>query len=79
MIKWIVIFIALFFTDIIWALYIRWSSKGKAFKAGIASIFIYVVGAFTIGEFIKDAWILIPAGLGCFCGTYFTIKYFDVD
>jgi multidrug transporter EmrE-like cation transporter len=77
MIKWIIIFLALFFTDIIWALYIRWSAQGRALRAGIASIFIYVVGAFTFGEFIKDAWILIPAGLGCFVGTYTTIKYLD--
>lgn len=79
MIKYIVIFFALVLTDIVWALYIRWAAKGKALKAGIASIFIYVIGAFTIGEFIKDTWILIPAGLGCFFGTYTTIKYFDVQ
>jgi len=79
MLKWIVIFIALFFTDIVWALYIRWSSQGKAARAGIASIFIYVIGAFTIGEFIKDVWVLIPASIGCFAGTYVTIKYIDVQ
>lgn len=79
MIKWIAIFLALFFTDIVWALYIRWSSRGKATRAGIASIFIYVVSAFTIGEFIKDIWILIPASAGGFCGTYVTIKYLDVQ
>jgi len=79
MIKYIVIFFALILTDIVWALYIRWSANGKALKAGLASILIYVVGAFTFGEFIKDVWILIPASLGCFVGTYVTIKYLDVD
>jgi hypothetical protein len=77
MIKYIVIFLALVFTDIIWALYIRWSASGKAFRAGISSIFIYVIGAFTFGEFIKDVWIVVPAGLGCFVGTYVTIKWLD--
>lgn len=77
MIKYIIIFIALFITDIIWALYIRWSAQGKALKAGLASILIYVIGAFTIGEFIKDVWVLIPASIGCFAGTYATIKWLD--
>jgi len=79
MIKYIVIFFALVITDVVWALYIRWAAKGKALKAGLSSILIYVIGAFTFGEFIKDAWILIPAGLGCFVGTYVTIKYLDIE
>jgi len=77
MIKYIVIFFALVLTDIVWALYIRWAANGKALKAGLSSILIYVIGAFTFGEFIKDAWILIPAGLGCFVGTYVTIRWLD--
>jgi len=77
MIKYTIIFIALLITDIVWALYIRWSASGKAFKAALLSILIYVIGAFTFAEFIKDSWVLIPASLGCFVGTYVTIKYLD--
>lgn len=77
MIKYAIIFLALLITDIIWALYIRWSAQGRAHRAGIASIFIYIIGAFTFAEFIKDAWVLVPAGLGCYCGTYATIKWLD--
>ncbi len=77
MIKYIFIFIALFFTDIIWALYIRWSASGKAVKAAILSVLIYIIGAFTFAEFIKDTWVLIPASIGCFAGTYVTIKWLD--
>lgn len=77
MIKYIIIFLALFLTDIIWALYIRWSAKGLAFRAATLSILIYVFGAFTFAEFIKDAWVLIPASMGCFAGTYATIKWLD--
>jgi hypothetical protein len=76
-IKYIIIFIALLITDVIWAFYIRWSASGKAFRAAVMSILIYVIGAFTFAEFIKDQWVLIPAGLGCFIGTYVTIKYLD--
>lgn len=79
MIKYILIFFALVLTDIVWALYIRWAAQGRALRAAISSILIYVIGAFTFGEFIKDTWILIPAGLGCFVGTYITIKYLDVQ
>lgn len=79
MIKYLIIFFALFFADIVWALYIRWSARGLAFRSGVASIFIYIVSAFTFGEFIKDAWVLIPTSLGAFAGTYVTIKYIDID
>lgn len=75
--KYVLIFFALLVTDIIWTLYINWAAEGKPIKAGVASIFIYVVGAFTIGEFVKDPWVLIPAGLGCFVGTYITIKWLN--
>lgn len=78
MIKYIIIFFALFVTDIVWALYIRYSASGKAFKAAVLSILIYAIGAFTFAEFIKDTWVLIPASAGCFVGTYLTIKYLDV-
>lgn len=74
-IKHVAIFFALFFTDIVWALYIRWSAKGLAFRAAVSSIFIYTIGAFTFAEFIKDLWVVIPASLGCFFGTYVTIKF----
>jgi len=78
-IKYLIIFIALLITDVIWALYIRWSASGKAFRAAVLSILIYVIGAFTFAEFIKDTWVLIPAAAGCFVGTYITIKYLDVQ
>lgn len=81
MIKYFVIFLAIFVADIIWTLYIKWAADGKAAKAGFASIFIYIVSAFTFGEFVKDAWVLIPASLGAFFGTYCTIKaskYFNI-
>ena len=75
MIKYILIFIALFLTDVVWTLYIRWSAKGLALKASFASVLIYIVGAITFAEFIKDPWVMIPASLGCFVGTYLTIKW----
>jgi len=76
--KYIVIFLMLFVTDAIWALYIRWTADGKAFKAASSSVFIYAVGAITFAEFIKDPYVLIPAGLGCFLGTLATMKWFEI-
>jgi hypothetical protein len=71
--KYVLIFFVLLLTDAIWTLYIRWAAEGKAFRAAVASVLIYIIGAFTIGEFIKDHWVAIPASLGCFLGTYITI------
>ena len=71
--KYFLIFAIMFNADVLWAVYIKWAAEGKAGLASIASVLIYIIGAFTFGEFIKDPYILIPAGLGCFLGTYITI------
>lgn len=74
-IKYIIIFFALFFTDIVWTLYIRWAAAGLALKAAIMSVFIYIIGAYTFLELVKDPYIMFPAAFGCLIGTYFTIRW----
>ena len=74
-IKFVAIFVALMVSDVFWTLYIRWAAKGFAFRAALASIAIWLTGAFVFLEFVKNFYVIIPAALGSFCGTYLAVKY----
>jgi len=72
---YIAIFVALFCVDVIWTLYIRAVSKGKAFKASVLSAVVYGLSAFSFFEVVKDINLLLPAVLGSFSGTFATMKW----
>ncbi len=69
------IFLATSLSDILWVFYIRRTSEGKAFSAGLFSALIVVIGAFVIVSYVDNKFYLIPAALGAFIGTIITIKF----
>ena len=82
MIDYIYTFFALFFTDIFYTLYLKSVHEEKKIQASSWAVVIYVIAAFAIIEYNNNHWMLIPAGLGAFCGTYVGMlirkKYFGV-
>ena len=73
--KYLLVFLLLFISDVLWTLYIRWSSRGLAVRAALTSVFIWAASAWTFLEFIDDRFVIIPASVGAFLGTYLTIKF----
>lgn len=71
---YILAFIAAMATDILWTLYILNVQKQKAFLSGLLSSLIYGSAAFIVINYVLDMYILIPAILGAFCGTYIIVK-----
>jgi len=71
----VLIFLATAFSDILWVLYIRRTSEGKAIAAAIFSSLIVLLGGFVILTYIGNKWYLVPAALGAFVGTVITIKF----
>jgi hypothetical protein len=69
-IKCILIFLAVTGTDFFWAIYIKALSNEKFLKASIFSAMIMAAGGFTAIEYINNHWMLIPAVIGAFTGTY---------
>ena len=61
--------------DVIWTLYIRRTSQGKAFSAASLSFLIFLSGGFVVREYVKNIFYLGFAALGAFIGTWITIKY----
>ena len=74
MTKALLVFLALFVLDFIWGLYIKAVSQSRAVTAAAWSVPIYVIGGLATVQYVQDPWLLLPAGLGSFFGTYCGVK-----
>ena len=72
---YIIVFLAMFVMDMVWTLYIRALAQGKIITAASLSALVYTISALSFVEIVKDTYLLIPAALGAFLGTYFTMKW----
>ena len=75
MITWISVFVAMFFTDVLFAIYVRRTSQGKAFQAALFGALIFLFAGFVVVSYVSNLWLLIPASLGSFLGTYIIVKF----
>jgi hypothetical protein len=73
--KFIAVFIAMFFADVCWTYYFIKIEERKSIPAGLWAIGIYICGAFTVTSYVEDKSLIIPAIIGSFFGTYVTVEY----
>jgi hypothetical protein len=76
-IKFILVIAFMTLTDIAWAFYVIKVDNRQAVKAGVWSMMIMLFGALTTTNYIDDKTLIIAAMIGCFIGTYITVKYHD--
>ena len=69
------VFLATVLGDILWAIYIRRTSAGKALSAATASLCIALLGGIAITQYVENAAYLIPTALGAFVGTLLTVSW----
>jgi hypothetical protein len=72
--KALLVFLGAGLADVVWALYIRRAGEGRAASAGFLSMIIILFGAYITIEYVDNHWYLLPAVIGAFIGTYFTVK-----
>lgn len=71
---YLIVFLAMFALDFVWAYYTRAVTSGHAAKAAAwATGIILLSGTAQIG-YTQNAWLLIPAMLGAFGGTYAALR-----
>ena len=70
MIEWLVAFFGMFSVDILHAVYIKSVQNDKPLVASGYAAVIYVLASWVTISYVGDIWILIPATLGAFAGTY---------
>lgn len=80
-IKIILVFFSYVVIDFLWSIYIKTVADHKMFKASVYSALIMLCGGFSVIEYVNNHWLLIPAAIGCFVGTYISkfIKPKDKD
>jgi hypothetical protein len=72
--SYIIVFIVMTLTDFVWAQYTAAIAKDKAFPAGLWSIGIILFGSYVTKSYVDDYWMIIPASIGAFAGTFLSVK-----
>jgi hypothetical protein len=68
-------FFAMFFTDVFNAYYIQAIQQARALKASTWAAILYVLHASALIGAAYNPYLLIPAVIGAFAGTYVGVKY----
>jgi hypothetical protein len=71
---WALAFVAMIGVDIAWAKYVLAASDRRAFHAATWSASIVCGGALVTLLYVSSPWNLVPAALGAFAGTYWTVR-----
>ncbi len=73
-INFIITFIAVTVVDIFYTYYIKSVNENRAGIAGFWGSVVWLFGSLAVINYTANHWLLIPACLGAFCGTYVGIK-----
>ena len=61
--------------DFFAVLFVKKVGAGKATQAALCAMGIEVVAFLTVLAWVASPWYLLPAALGVFAGTFFTVKF----
>jgi hypothetical protein len=67
-------FCAYFIVDIVWVYYTLGIAKNNKLQASLSAAIIPVLVGIATIQFVDNPWMLIPAALGGFAGTWFSMK-----
>ena len=70
MLEYVVTFFAVFFTDIFYTYYLRAVQEEQTMKASLWASIVFIIACVAVINYTTNYWLLIPAGVGAFCGTY---------
>jgi len=74
MTEWIVVFFALFFTDVFYTYYLKAVQEDEVMKASLWGTIVFFVAAIAVVNYTTNHWLMIPACLGAFFGTFVGMK-----
>lgn len=72
---YVLTFSAVFLLDIVYTFYLRCVKDSRTLMASSWSVACYIGGSVAVINYTADHWMLIPACLGAFCGTYAGMKF----
>ena len=74
MIDYITTFFALFFTDVFYTYYLRSVQQDEVLKSSLWAVVVFFIASIAVINYTADHWLLIPACLGAFFGTFVGMK-----
>ena len=74
MIDFVVTFFAVFFTDIFYTYYLKSIQEERVMQASLWATVVFLVACVAVINYTTNYWLLVPAGLGAFCGTWVGMK-----
>jgi hypothetical protein len=72
--KYLLVFVAGFVSDWVWAAYIAYTAERRPLHAAALSGIIMVLGAYVTVSYLEDPSLLVVAVLGGMLGTYVFVK-----
>jgi ABC-type Mn2+/Zn2+ transport system permease subunit len=69
------IFLAYFFTGILYAVFVNYINKGLAVKSATCSVIISLIMSLGIIQYTTNPWYLIPLLIGSWLGTYVAVRF----
>lgn len=72
--EWVIVFGAMFALDFVWAHYTRAVQSHRALAAAWWAVAILIFNGIAQIAYIHDPWMLLPAALGAFGGTYLAMR-----
>lgn len=70
MLDYVVTFFAVFFTDIFYTYYLKAVQEERVVGASMWAVIVFIIACVAVINYTTNYWLLIPAGVGAFCGTY---------
>lgn len=68
------IFVATFVLDFVWAKYTRAVADNAPLRASTYAVGTIVLSGVSAIGYTSNYWLLIPAGAGCFVGTFVAVR-----
>ena len=68
--EYIITFFAIFFTDIFYTYYLMSVQNEQILKASLWATVVFLFACTAVINYTTNHWLLIPAALGAFSGTY---------
>jgi len=75
MMQFVIVFFCMFSLDFLWPFYMRACERSAPARAGLWALALLVASSMTTISYTRDPWMVIPAGLGAFCGTWLSLLW----
>ena len=71
----VIIFLSMFIVDVLYAIYLKSIENNKPLFASFMAMTVFFVASIATIGYVDNHWLLIPACVGAFTGTYVGVMY----